>query len=88
MDVVTLKPSRQINIGASKNIRGWDIQLQLTDIFKTANNSMLTFGSRMVLDKWNYSDSRALKLTLRYRFNSTSTHYKGRSAGSSERNRF
>ena len=88
MDVVTLKPSWQINLGASKNIKGWDIQLQVTDIFKTANNSMLTYGSQMVLDKWNYSDSRALKLTLRYRFNSTSTHYKGQSAGSSERNRF
>lgn len=88
MDVVTLKSSWQINLGASKNLRNWDIQLQFTDIFKTANNSMFTYGSQMVLDKWNYSDSRAIKITLRYRFNSTSSNYKGLSAGSSERNRF
>lgn len=87
MDVVSLKPSWQINLGARKNIRNWDLQIQFTDIFKTARNSMYTYGTQMVLNKWNYSDSQAIKLTVRYKFNSTTNKYKGQSAGSSEINR-
>ncbi len=72
---------------SGKNIRNWDLQIQFTDIFKTARNSMYTYGTQMVLNKWNYSDSQAIKLTVRYKFNSTSNKYKGQSAGSSEINR-
>lgn len=87
MDVVTLTPSWQINIGASLNRGNWYVQLQATDIFKTARNSMITYGERMRLDKWNYSDSRALRLIARYTFNTAANKYKGRPAGQSERNR-
>lgn len=87
MDVVTLKPSWQINSGITKTIGNWFLQLSATDIFKTARNSMITYGSQMKLDKWNYSDSRAVRLTVRYSFNSTMNKYKGRGAGQSERNR-
>ena len=87
MDIVTLKSSWQVNFGVSKNLDGWFFQLQATDLFKTARNSMITYGEQMTLDKWNYSDSQALRLIVRYAFNSTMSKYKGKSAGLSERNR-
>lgn len=88
MDVVTLKPSWQINLGLTLNLNDWYFQLAATDIFRTARNSMITYGSRMRLDKWNYSDSQALRLMIRYSFNTALSKYKGSSAGISERQRF
>lgn len=87
MDVVSLKPSWQVNIGMSKTFGSWFFQLSTTDVFKTARNSMITYGSRMTLDKWNYSDSQAIRLTVRYAFNSTSNRYKGSNAGQKELDR-
>lgn len=87
MDVVTLKPSWQFNLGVTKDLRGWFFQLQATDIFKTSRNSMITYGQQMTLDKWNYSDTQSLRLIIRYSFNTTKSRYKGKSAGMTERNR-
>lgn len=87
MDVVTLKPSWQINIGMSKSFKNWFFQLQATDIFKTARSSMITYGTQMTLDKWNYSDTQALRLIIRYSFNTAMSKYKGKGAGINERNR-
>lgn len=88
MDVVTLKASWQINLGITKVMRNWYFQLQATDIFRTARNSMITYGERMSLDKWNYSDTQAIRLTIRYSFNTSISKYKGRPAGQNERQRF
>ena len=87
MDVVTMKPSWQINLGVTKTYKGWYFQINATDIFKTARNSMRTYGRQMVLNKWNYSDSQALRLTIRYSFNSTMSRYKGKSAAQEEKAR-
>ena len=87
MDIATLKPSWQINLGITKTIGNWFFQLSATDIFKTARNSMITHGTQMKLDKWNYSDSQAVRLTIRYAFNSTMSKYKGKGASQSEKNR-
>lgn len=87
MDVVTMKPSWQINLGLTKTYKDWYFQVNATDIFKTARNSMRTYGSQMVLNKWNYSDSQAIRFTIRYSFNSTISRYKGRSAAQEEKAR-
>lgn len=87
MDVVTLKPSWQVNLGAAKTLGGWYFQLSATDLFRTARNSMITYGSQMRLDKWNYSDSQAVRLTVRYAFNTTMSKYRGRGAGQAEKSR-
>lgn len=84
MDVVTVKPSWQMNVGVTKNIGNWFLQLEAMDLFRSARDSMITYGSQMVLDKWNYSDSRALRLTARYTFNATNNRYKGSNAGQKE----
>lgn len=87
MDVVTMKPSWQINLGVTKTYKGWYFQVNATDIFKTARNSMITYGRQMVLNKWNYSDSQAIRFTIRYSFNSTMSRYKGKSAAQEEKAR-
>ena len=87
MDIATLKPSWQINMGITKTIGNWLFQLSATDIFKTARNSMITYGTQMKLNKWNYSDSQAVRLTIRYAFNSTTNKYRGRGAGQNEKSR-
>lgn len=76
-----------MNFGVVKKLSHWTFQLQATDIFRTARNSMFTYGINMLLDKWNYSDSQAVKLTVSYRFNTTSSKYKGTGAGNAEKNR-
>lgn len=81
MDVVTLKPSCQLNIGMTKNLNNWFFQLQATDVFKTARNSIITYGEQMTLNKWNYSDTQAIRLIVRYSFNATMNKYKGKSVG-------
>ncbi len=87
MDVVTMKPSWQINLGVTKTHKGWYFQINAIDIFKTARNSMRTYGRQMVLNKWNYSDSQAIRFTIRYSFNSTMSRYKGKSAAQEEKAR-
>ena len=87
MDVVTLKPTWQINLGVTKTTGNWYFQINATDVLKTARNSMITYGSQMRLNKWNYSDSQALRLTVRYSFNSTMSKYKGKGAGQQEKQR-
>ena len=87
MDVVTIKPSWQINLGLSKSIKDWFFQLEANDVFKTARNSMITHGYQMTLDKWNYSDTQSIRVMVRYSFNTATSKYKGKGAGMSERNR-
>lgn len=87
MDCVTLKPSWNLNLGIVKTIGNLYMQLKATDVFKTSRNSMITYGTQMKLDKWNYSDSRSLRLTIRYSFNSTPNKYKGKGAGNAEKQR-
>ena len=62
-------------------------QIQATDVFKTVRNSMVTYGTQMTLDKWNYSDTQALHIIIRYSFNTAASKYKGKDAGIGERNR-
>ncbi len=85
--IATQKPSYQLNLGVTKKLKQWTFLLQATDVFRTARNSMFTYGTSMLLDKWNYSDSQAVKLTVSYRFNTANSKYKGTGAGNAEKNR-
>lgn len=88
IDIVKLKENGKMDLGLRYDHKEWSLHLQATDILRTARNSMFTYGTQSVLDKWNYSDSQALQLTLRYNFNTAISKYKGRGAGQSEINRF
>ena len=85
--IIHEKPSYQLNMGLSKKLRQWTLQLQATDMFHTARNSMDFYGDSSVDRIWKYSDARGVKLTVRYRFNSTTSKYKGQGAGFSEKSR-
>ena len=82
--IIHEKPSYQLDMGIVKKLHQWTFHLRATDIFRTARNSMDFYGDSMIQHKWNYSDTQAVCLTVRYRFNSTNSHYKGTGAGSSE----
>lgn len=41
----------------------------------------------MQFDKWNYSDTRSVRLTVRYKFNSARSKYSGTGAANEELNR-
>ena len=81
------RPSWQVNLGMTKKIGNWNLQLRANDIFKTARVSMFLYGYRCILYKWNYGDSQNIQLTATYRFNSTKSKYRGTGAGNNEKNR-
>ncbi len=77
----------QLDLGVTKKLKQWTFLLQATDVFRMARNSMFTYGTNMLIDKWNYSDSQAVKLTISCRFNTANSKYKGTGAGNAEKNR-
>lgn len=87
MDIVRMKRSWQMQADISKTFGNWYFQLQANDIFRSARNSMITYGVQTALDKWNYSDSQNIKFTVRYTFNSSNNKYKGKDAAQDEKNR-
>lgn len=87
INIVKLKESGKIDLGLRYDHKEWSLHLQATDILRTARNSMFTYGTQSLLDKWNYSDSQAVQLTMRLNFNTASSKYKGKGAGQSEINR-
>ena len=64
-----------------------NVNLELRDIFASRRNSATIYGTTMVFDKWNYSDSRTLRLHISYRFNTARSKYRGTGAANDELNR-
>ena len=69
-----------LNEALSVEVRGVDLLNQRGDKVKVINGSY-------DLDQSNQFDSREFVLTLRYKFNSTNSKYKGTGAGDQQRNR-
>ena len=77
------------NVGIYKGILKdrLTFNIQINDIFSSYRNSnRLHYGNRDIY-KWNRSDSRQLWLTVRYKFNSAKSKYKGTGAGNEEKSR-
>lgn len=64
-----------------------DVSLQANDVFASKRNSFINYGEIMNFDKWNYNDSRQVRLRVAYRFNATRSKYKGTGAGADEKAR-
>lgn len=63
------------------------INLQGKDLFASYRNSnLMRYGNREIY-QWNYSDTRKLVLTIRYKFNPSRNKYKGTGAGQDQKNR-
>ena len=63
------------------------INVRVNDIFASQRNNTIVYGNRMVFDKWNYSDTRNIRLTVQYKFNTTRSKYRGTGAANEELNR-
>jgi hypothetical protein len=87
---VKAKPFGQVNLSFYKSFLKdkFSLNVECNDLFKTGRQSFTTYSSATYFDKWCYSDSRNVCLTLKYNFNITKSKYKGTGAGGDEMNRF
>lgn len=78
-----------VNIGIYKGFFNdkFSLNVQGRDLFASYRGSnWMRYGNRDIY-KWNYADTRKLVLTLRYKFNTTRSKYRGVGAGIDEKKR-
>ena len=63
------------------------VEIFANDIFDDQTNSVRMFSDTYSMNQWNRMDTRNFGLTLRYRFNSAQSKYKGTGAGTSQKDR-
>lgn len=83
------EPNGGVNVGIYKEFfkNRLSVNLQGMDIFASNRGSnWMIYGKREIY-KWNYSDTRRVMMTVRYKFNVTNSKYKGSSAGKEEKSR-
>lgn len=78
-----------VNIGLTKSFfnKQWDVSIKGHDIFRGRKDSDLLYNHQMNLLQISQFDSRKFELTVRYKFNSAKSKYKGMGAGQKEINR-
>lgn len=78
------------NIGVQKSFLNDQLNISLKghDIFNGRNERLRLYNARMDLFQDNIVDSRKIELTVRYKFNTAKSKYKGSAAGESEIKRF
>ena len=78
-----------VNISLTKSLLNdhLSIRVQGNDLFHTEKQGMLLYAGRMHSEQTSWYDSREFVLTLRYKFNTTRSKYKGTGAGNDEKNR-
>ena len=63
------------------------IELRGEDILGTVAESVIMFSDTYELSQTNYTDTRRFAITVRYKFNSAASKYKGTGAGEQQKNR-
>ena len=78
-----------VNIGLTKSFINDQLQVSIKghDVFKGKNEGNLLYNHQMDLHQITWYDSRKAELTVRYKFNSAKSKYKGTGAGQKEINR-
>lgn len=79
-----------IHIGLSKSFlknEALTLQAQAFDILKAFRSSGRFYSDAITFESWNYSDTRSITFTVRYKFNTTNSKYKGTGAGNQEKSR-
>ena len=84
--ITTVKPWAAADVSVVKSFLKDQLRVSMDvkDIFASRRNSFTMYGTSIVFDKWNYSDSRMLRLTVSYRFNTTRSKYRGTGAANDE----
>lgn len=78
-----------VNIGLTKSFLDDQLQVAIKghDLFRGRKDGTLLYNHQMDLHQINQYDSRQVELTVRYKFNSAKSKYKGTGAGQKEINR-
>jgi hypothetical protein len=78
-----------INIGITKSFFNEQLRIELKghDLIRGKKDGNMLYNEQMNLFQLNYYDSREIELTVRFKFNSARSKYKGTNAGDSEINR-
>jgi hypothetical protein len=64
------------------------IKLAGEDLLDRSRDGNRVYNQQVQLYQGNYYDRRRFVVTLRYKFNTTRSKYKGEGAGNDEKNRF
>jgi hypothetical protein len=83
------KTNQRLNLNISRDFfrDRLNVRLEANDIFGTDKNHFTLDSNRFSIRKYENSYTRSLVLSLRYRFNTTNSKYKGTGAGNDEKNR-
>lgn len=75
-----------VNVGVHKSFfnNKLSVAIKGNDIFKTKKESTLLYNAKMSYYQNNRFDTREFEITIRYKFNTTNSKYKGTDAGKSE----
>lgn len=74
----------RISLNIIKSWKNFDFDLLFNDIFRTNKNIFTTYSPACTFWSSNYSDTRNIQLTLRYRINGSRSKYRGKSAAGDE----
>ena len=79
-----------INMSATKTFgKHWMLQLQVNDLFNASRKrSFVMYDALQSVHMEKCTNTRSILLSVRYRFNTTPSKYKGKGAGENERERF
>ena len=83
--------NKYIDVGIGKTFfkdKALLVKLDCSDVFDWRRNNTTLYGERNILrEKDSWTDLQNVRLTLRYRFNSSKSKYKGTGAGEDEKAR-
>lgn len=84
-----IKTSGYFNVGIRKSFFNKNLvfQLKFNDLFNTSNEKIILYNGDIKVCTDNYQESRNAVITLRYKFNTTNSKYKGGGAGTNEKKR-
>ncbi|MBP3518562.1 MAG: outer membrane beta-barrel protein [Parabacteroides sp.] len=83
---VFMKPTMSLNWGIRKSfLKGaLELDLQFQDVLHTSKRKMIIHTEHANYYRWNYNDSRLIRLSIVYKFNTYTKKYKGKNSAQSE----
>lgn len=88
-EIYTLKAMHKLDLSLRKSFlnEALSVELRGTDLFKGQGESIGMYAGDYTLFQSNERDSREFSLTLRYKFNTVKSKYRGTGAGESQKSR-
>jgi len=83
----SINPMLSLSVSKDFCKRRLNVKLSGNDIFNGGISRFTLYSNRFMFNKMEDNDSRCVTLSLRYRFNVTSSKYKGTGAGNDEKKR-